>query len=188
MVADGVTEMKRPSVPLLGVLLTLIFRISAAEIPGGYVAVARIEQVPAEILYAIACAETGRRMSDGQIRAWPWALNVAGESRFYPSRAAAYRDLTRELSEQLSIDIGLGQINWYWHRHRLGTAWQALDPYFNLHSAARLLKEQFDACQCNDWWTAVERYHAPSDTESAPERRSRYRQAVRQCWRSQSAA
>lgn len=179
--------MRCPSPPPVALLLALSLEVSTAAIPSGYVAVARVEKVPAEILYAVACAETGQRMSDGEIRPWPWALNVAGESRFYPTREAAHRDLTRELAEHSSIDVGLGQISWHWHRSLLGTAWQALDPYFNLHTAARLLKDQFEACQCQDWWTAVERYHAPTDSESAVQRRARYRQAVQRCWQSQSA-
>jgi hypothetical protein len=154
---------------------------SRADVPSGYRSLAQAEGVPAEILYAVACAESGREMPDGEIRPWPWALNVGGESRFYSSRAAAYRDLTSELPTQSSIDIGLGQINWYWHRHRLVSAWLALDPYFNLRTTAQLLRAQFDRCRCNDWWIAVERYHAPSDSASADRRRVRYRERVIRC-------
>jgi hypothetical protein len=122
-------------------------------------------------------------MSGGKIRPWPWALNVAGEARFYSSRLAAFSDLTSELLTQSNIDIGLGQINWYWHRHRLLSAWLALDPYFNLRTAAQLLRAQFDGCRCNDWWIAVERYHAPSDSASAERRRTEYRERVQRCSR-----
>ena len=167
---------------MLVVLLFSICDLTAAGVPSGYVHVARSENVPADILYAVACVESGRRMPGGRILPWPWALNVAGESRFHPSRAAAYRDLMHELSVRSNIDIGLGQINWYWHRHRLVSAWVALDPYFNLKTAAHLLRAQFDRCQCNDWWAAVERYHAPSDSESADRRRARYRERAQGCW------
>jgi len=164
-------------------LWTVASTTGRAEIPSGYVSVAQREDVPADLLYALACAESGRRLSDGQIRPWPWALNVAGDSRFYPTRAAAYHDLTRELSKQFNVDIGLGQISWYWHQRRLISPWVALDPYFNLTLAARLLRTEFDHCDCNDWWTAVERYHAPSDSENADRRRARYRASVERCWR-----
>ena len=36
-----------------------------AAIPAGYAVVARSESVPADILYAVACAEAGRPMPDG---------------------------------------------------------------------------------------------------------------------------
>jgi hypothetical protein len=167
---------------VLFVLLVLISVSIAAQIPAGYVSVGRREDVPPDILYAVACAESGRRMPDGRIYPWPWVLNVAGESRFFPTRAAAYQNLIAQLSDHANVDIGLGQINWRWHRDRLFTPWSALDPYFNLRTMARLLRHQFDRCACGDWWTAVERYHAPTDSEPAGHRRARYRDRVQQCW------
>jgi hypothetical protein len=170
------------------VLLASLCFISAAlpaAIPAGYVDVAASENVPADVLYALACAESGRRMPDGRILPWPWALNVAGESRFHMSRRAAYRDLAQELSTQSNVDVGLGQISWHWHRQRLGSVWQALDPYFNLRTAARLLRAEFDRCRCDDWWVALERYHAPSDSERARQRRASYRERAWQCWSQQ---
>ncbi len=155
----------------------------AQAVPVGYDRIARSERVPSELLYALACAESGRLLADGTVRPWPWALNVRGESRYFASRLAAYRDLVRVLSTTSNVDIGLGQINWYWHRERLNDPWQALDPYFNLRSAARFLREQFEACACADWWIAIERYHAPSEVESAKARRAAYRRRVEQCWR-----
>jgi len=176
--------MKRVSPRAAALVLLFAAGWSRAEIPSAYVSIAQAQDVPAKILYAVACAESGREMSDGKIRPWPWALNVAGEARFYSSRFAAYSDLTSELPTQSNIDIGLGQINWYWHRHRLLSAWLALDPYFNLKTAAQLLRAQFDSCHCNDWWIAVERYHAPSDSVSAERRRAEYRERVQRCSRS----
>ena len=166
--------------------LALTLDVAEAAIPSGYVAVARAEHVPADILYAIACAESGRRMADGAIRPWPWTLNVGGVGRWYPNRAAAYESLLQAVGERPSIDIGLGQINWYWHRDRLVTPWRALDPYFNLQTTARLLRDQFKRCRCDDWWTAVERYHAPSDSSAARQRRARYREGVQRCWQANS--
>ncbi len=160
--------------------LALIVNRGTADIPSGYLAVARAEQVPADILYAVACAEAGRQMPDGRMRPWPWSLNVAvsrGTSKPEPRQA-----LTEVLAHSANVDIGLGQINWHWHRARFRDAWHALDPYGNLQAAARLLRELFDRCQCEDWWIAVEHYHAPSDTDGAEQRRSRYRKAVERCW------
>ena len=167
---------------LVGPMLMLACELFASDVPRGYVAVAHAHEVPPAILYALACAESGRRLSNGQIRPWPWALNIAGQSRYYATRAEAHQDLTAALSTNSNIDIGLGQINWSWHRARLETPWQALDPYFNLHRMAEIFREQFEACHCDDWWVAVERYHAPSDTPGAQARRLHYRENVHQCW------
>ena len=162
--------------------IALVFDPAGAAVPAGYVTIAQAEQVPAGILYAVACAEAGRQMPDGRLRPWPWSLNVAGESRYFDTRAAAHRALLEVLASSSNVDIGLGQINWYWHQDRFRDPWQALDPYENLRAAARFLRELFDRCQCGDWWIAVEHYHAPSNTSGAEQRRLRYRKAVEQCW------
>lgn len=154
----------------------------AADVPSGYVAVARAEQVPSDVLYAVACAESGYQLPNGQVRPWPWALNVDGASRFYATRADARRGLADALAQTQNVDIGLGQISWYWHARRFASPWQALDPYSNLRTAARLLRDQFERCECDNWWVAVERYHAPSETSGALERRARYRRNVERCW------
>lgn len=162
-------------------LFALAASAAVADVPAGYREVARVERVPPEILYAVACAESGRRANGASFKPWPWALNVGGEARFYPTRVAAYSDLRRELPRGVNIDIGLGQISWRWHATRLGSPWAALDPYFNLRTAARILREEFERCDCADWWIAVERYHAPSDAPQARERRARYRARVEHC-------
>ena len=167
---------------LIWSMLMFALELNASEVPEGYVVVAQAHAVPPELLYALACAESGRRLSNGKIRPWPWALNVAGQSRYYATRVEAHQGLTAALSATSNIDIGLGQINWYWHRARLETPWRALDPYLNLHTVAEIFREQFEACRCDDWWVAVERYHAPSNTPAARERRLHYRESVQQCW------
>lgn len=166
---------------LAAVALLLAVPAGQAAPPAGYAAVAEAEHVPADILYAVACAESGREMPDGETRPWPWTLNIAGEGHWFPTRIAAYETLKRALGNDASVDIGLGQINWHWHRVRLVTPWLALDPYFNLINAARLLRKQFEDCRCDDWWTAVGRYHAPAHTKQAGERRRQYEERVRRC-------
>jgi len=76
-----------------------------------------------------------------------------------------------------SIDIGPMQVNWRYHRERLGSPWQALDPYHNLRVGAGILKACFTARQ--DWWQSVGCYHAPEN----PRRADRYRRRVLAHWR-----
>lgn len=160
---------------------------SAAAVPSGYVAAAQAERVPPDILFAVACAESGRPMPDGRTLPWPWALNIRGKARFFSTQTAAQRALAAALARSTNVDIGLGQINWHWHGKRFTDPRQALDPSVNLRTTGRLLREQFDRCACDDWWLAVERYHAPSDTEGADQRRSRYRGNVLRCWKANAA-
>ncbi len=80
-------------------------------------------------------------------------MNVAGRGYFFDSRLAAWQALTAWLEQgEASIDIGLMQVNWRYHEERLGTPWQALDPYHNLRVGAGILQACYS--QRQDWWGA----------------------------------
>jgi soluble lytic murein transglycosylase-like protein len=155
--------------------------LAAAEppVPRGYRAVAEAYGVPSDVFYAVALAESGRRIATlAAIRPWPWTLNVAGDGRFYASRWAAVSALQGALAVgRTSVDVGLMQVNWRHHRAALGAADKALDPYRNLNIAAAILVACHRAHE--DWWAAVGCYHAPRN----PERAARYRDRVRAIWR-----
>lgn len=163
--------MPRRPVALLLALLTL--PAQAAEIPPGYQAVAREYGLPPAALYAVALTESGKRLSSGRVRPWPWTLNVAGEPKFYATRAEAFRALRISFAQGITrIDVGLMQVSWRHHQALLRDAWTALDPYYNLRLGAWLLISQWH--QSGNLWEAVGRYHAPA----APERAAAYRQRV----------
>ena len=104
-----------------------------------------------KVLYAVALTESGR---SGIGRPWPWTLNVGGRGYFFDSRQAAWKALMKWLrAGRRSIDIGLMQVNWRYHKDRLGTPWQALDSYHNLRVGAAILRECFHARR--DWWASV---------------------------------
>ena len=76
-----------------------------------------------------------------------------------------------------SMYKNLMQVNWRYHQDRLGTPWQALDPYYNLRVGAEILK----GCYRNerDWWASVGCYHAPAN----PHRANEYRRRVVSRWK-----
>jgi hypothetical protein len=146
-------------------------------VPEGYRSVANEFGIPHTILYAVALTESGRPFDAKGFQPWPWTLNVAGKGYYFSSRTAAWQALRQSLdSGKTSIDIGLMQINWRYHRSQLGSPWQALDPYHNLRVGARILNGCFQ--QKGDWWFGVGCYHAPND----PERADRYRRRVQSRW------
>jgi len=149
-----------------------------AEVPMGYRTVAAEYDVPFGVFYAVALTESGTQVdTNGSIRPWPWTLNVAGNGRFYPTRKAAADALAFLLgSGRESVDIGLMQVNWRYHRERLGSPQRALDPYHNLRVAAEILRDCHQSRQ--DWWEAVGCYHAPN----SPHRAARYRARVFEHW------
>ena len=116
---------------------------SDSSVPTGYQSVAAERGIPASVLYAVALTESGKQVDqpDGY-RPWPWTLNVAGRGYYFTSRLDAWRALTGWLEAgKRSIDIGLMQVNWRYHQDRLGTPWQALEPYHNLRVGAGILHD-----------------------------------------------
>ncbi len=170
----------RPSVLLL-VLLAPGLALQApahASVPVGYQQVADAYDLPPEVLYAVALTESARQVdSTGNVRPWPWTLNVQGRGHFFDSRQEAEAALQEHFDAgRRSIDIGLMQVNWRYHRQRLGSPQLALDPYHNLRVAAEILHHCHQSRQ--DWWAAVGCYHAPN----SPQRADRYRARVRAHW------
>ena len=163
---------------VLGGLLAASSGWGAEPVPDGYRAVAARHGIPERLFYAVALAESGYRVdSSGAARPWPWTLNVAGSGAFYPSRAAALTALREALAQgRTSVDVGLMQVNWKYHRERLAPVEAALDPYRNLDIGAGILLDCYRSAGA--WWAAVGCYHAPNE----PGRAAAYRARVRALW------
>lgn len=150
--------------------------LARESIPSAYRQIARQHGIPADVFYAVALTESGKR--DGtRPRPWPWTLNIAGEGQYFPSRLDAWRALDTTLRDgEDRVDIGLMQINWRYHETLLKSSWLALDPYRNLQLAADILIACYRARR--DWWASVGCYHAPADAVRA----RRYRERVVAHW------
>lgn len=149
---------------------------SAGDIPPAYIATARLYHIPPPVLYAVGMVESRRPSFAGNLP-WPWTLNVEGTAEFYPSRREAWFALQKHIKQKRLVDIGLMQVNWHWHKERLGTPWKALDPHFNLTTGARILREQYDAS--GDWMIAAGRYHAPRNATRAQQYRERVERVLK---------
>ena len=163
------------------VLTSLIFPRagwSDESVPVGYRTIAAKRGIPYTVLYAVALTESGKQVRPTDVyRPWPWTLNIGGRGYFFESRLAAWQAVTASIQAgQRSIDIGLMKVNWRYHQKRLGTPWQALDPYHNLRVGADILQECHTTQQ--DWWASVGCYHAPAN----PQRADRYRRRVVSRW------
>ena len=154
--------------------------VAAGEfVPAVYSSAAHAHGVPADIFYVVALTESGKIVDRFRTRRpWPWTLNVGGTGYFYASREDAHRALLHFLDQgKRSIDIGLMQVNWRWHRDKLGDPWQALDPDHNLQVGARILGRCYRGRRGR--WEAVGCYHAPNTPSVA----SRYSKKVAAHWR-----
>lgn len=148
--------------------------LDAQELPPpAYQLAAAHAQVPSELLYAIALQESGHNFS-GRIVPWPWTLNVAGQPRRYATRREACIDLRHVLqaTPATRVDVGLGQLNVGYQRHRVRQPCELLEPYRNLRLTAVILREHYDPEL--GWLIAAGRYHRPAGGTPA----MRYRQSV----------
>ena len=123
-------------------------------------------EVPAVVLYAVACAESAKRgTTEEGNRPWPWTLTIAGERRHYPTREAAQAALDHFLELGISnIGVGLMQVNWRRFQDFLGDPSRALDPVSNLRIGAGILRNQWN--QEEDLWLAIGHYHSVSPTDA----------------------
>ncbi|AZF53202.1 lytic transglycosylase [Pseudomonas sp. R4-34-07] len=148
--------------------------LTARELPPpAYQLAAAQAQVPPNLLYAVALQESGRAMN-GRLVPWPWTLNVAGKSRRYGTRREACADLREvlQVTPATRVDVGLGQLNAGYQRHRVRQPCELLEPYRNLRLAATILREQYNPNQ--SWLMAAGRYHRPAGGAPA----ARYRQRI----------
>ena len=156
-----------PVIPSVVCLLFWSAVVCAQSVPTGYQQVASEYDLPPALLYAVALTESGQSsLSEGRYRPWPWALNISGEGHYFSTRQEAWQALQAALvSGNSSVDIGLMQINWRYHRPALGSAWQALDPYHNLRVAAAILHDCYVVH--TNWMQSAGCYHAPNDSARA---------------------
>ncbi len=152
--------------------------LSSVAVPPAFQRVAAQTGVPAEVLYSIAQTESGMSLNGYGFGPWPWTLNVAGKPERFDTEREAVARLEALLNEGVTnIDIGLMQVNWWYHRHRFAGPKEALDAYRNLEVGARILRELWDAEQ--DLWRAIGSYHAGEMASDAGRQRAEsYRQRV----------
>jgi len=161
-------------------LMQSVATVALENVPVAYLIVAKSHQVPVDILYAVALAESGMPYQ-GEQMPWPWALNIDGRSVFCESQQDAVHRVAQAIRQEQSVDIGLMQINWRWHRQRFTSVDESLVPIKNLSAGATILYEQFE--QTDDWWEAVGRYHDPGQDAESLKSAQRYRERVKQHWR-----
>lgn len=162
---------------IVGCLLLTISVGQADTVPPGYQQIAKLYQIPASVLYAVALTESGKTIQASVFRPWPWTLNVAGQPKRFKTFQAACAEILHQLRHgRQSIDIGLMQLNWRWHRQRLKHPCQALKPYTNLHHGAALLKTAYAVK--HDWPDATGYYHSPGQNPRQQQRAKAYAQRV----------
>ncbi|MGL4667512.1 MAG: transglycosylase SLT domain-containing protein [Saezia sp.] len=164
------------AIAAMAVLFSFSFEAQAQQLPPpAYQLAADQIGVPSEVLYALALTESGFKVDETKVRPWPWTLNVAGQSHYFKTKedACTFLNKTLQTTSAKRVDVGLGQVNYGYHGHRVDSACALLDPYLNLEIAAQILKEQRRSGE-EDWLLAIGRYHSPAGGQRA----SNYRGVV----------
>ncbi|WP_082769335.1 MULTISPECIES: transglycosylase SLT domain-containing protein [Methylomonas] len=119
------------------------------------------------ILYAVALVESANSDDYATITPWPWALNKSGKSIISTTKQEAQHVLLKTLTEgNRHIDIGLMQINLYWHGHKVDKPEQLLNPVTNLEIGANILAEAIQSSPTN-LELGIGRYHSWQSAQSA---------------------
>jgi hypothetical protein len=128
------------------------------------------DDVPKDLLAAIAVTESGRKHPDHPARvAWPWTVNAEGRGRHFATKAEAIawvRDLQRR--DVNSIDVGCMQVNLRYHPDAFASLEEAFDPRSNVAYAASFLAQLQE--ETGSWMMAAGRYHSATPALSAPYR------------------
>ncbi|EKN4037894.1 transglycosylase SLT domain-containing protein [Yersinia enterocolitica] len=156
--------------PILLMLLTSCMPISAKElqqIPVDYHEIAAEAQVPVELLYSLALAESSRRFKGGE-HPWPWTINVAGKGYRYNTREEAWQALIQFVRKAplKRIDVGITQVNLGWNGHLFPSFYDAFDPSTNLRVAAHILRSCYET-SFGSWIKAAGCYHHPAGGKHA---------------------
>lgn len=134
---------------------------------------AKKTNIPAEKIYSIALNESGMKWADNMSRPWPWTINSpsTGPMRF-KTKEEAYRKIKSLIDQgQYNIDIGMMQVNLYWHWEKINNV-DILEPSVNLLVAAEILKQAMHDAQ-GDVGKAIGIYHTGS--AGPQDRRDNYR-------------
>ena len=132
-------------------------------------------KIPNKLLEAISLTETGRTVR-GKYVAWPWSLNILGESFFFNN----YKDLLNTLKKKIqlhkNVDIGCMQISYKYHNKKFDNIEEIIDPKKNIEWAAIYLKKLFN--KHKSWNKAIAKYHS-----SNPKRMQNYLDKVHKNWK-----
>ena len=102
------------------------------------------------MLQSIASVESGNK---------PYALNISGRTIFANSKEEAV-EIVRLYQERgvTNIDLGLAQINLYWHGKHFSSISEMLEPKYNIEYAAKFLSQLYQ--RHGSWNKAVRYYHS----------------------------
>lgn len=155
---------------LILMLITPVNNACAADIEGSvFGKVGRIYRVDPYLIYAVALQESNRKSErKNYIKPHPYTLNCKGKSYYFSDYESAEKKLKELLKKGQSVDVGLMQINTFWHRDKIpeGREEILLDPLANVALGATILKKSLKSSE--NPCLAVGHYHSWNDNLASP--------------------
>ncbi|CAO5675310.1 MAG: hypothetical protein NEHIOOID_00507 [Holosporales bacterium] len=114
--------------------------------------------IPSKLLHAIALTESGIKVPEKGMVAWPWSINVHGKGFAFQTKQQAIQ--AAQFLKRAGIDnfdVGCMQINMLHHPDAFATLEDAFDPEKNVTYAAHFLKSLHS--RHNNWEKAYGDYH-----------------------------
>ena len=112
--------------------------------------------VPVNLLLQVAKVESGYGPHKTP---WPWAIQVQGKSYYFKTQSAANLYIKQLLSLGIeNFDVGCFQVNWRWHKDKVRTPQELLNPIKNTLIASQYLGDL--KTQHYSWLKAVAYYHS----------------------------
>lgn len=140
---------------IINILVVIIFSFSqnivfAQDLSELISTVEKEYNIPSGLLKAIAEVESEMKV---------YAVNLGGKAFIAKSKAEASKNIRSYLRKgHTNIDIGVMQINWYWHKRHFSSLDEMLTPKNNVEYAGKLLTDLY--LQHGDWQKAVRLYHS----------------------------
>tara|TARA_A100001011_G_C14236573_1_gene811284 strand:- start:493 stop:1392 length:900 start_codon:yes stop_codon:yes gene_type:complete len=115
--------------------------------------------LPKHLLSSISRVEAGRKLSSGEVKGWPWAINHAGKGLYFETKKGALKYLKNAVNNgSKNIDVGCMQLNYRWHKGAFSSLEEMFDPEKNVQYAAEFVKELFD--RHKNWEDVIKHYHS----------------------------
>ncbi len=138
--------------------------------------------IPFGYLHAITFRETGKTLRGGKkFYPHPWTISLnlpnGNKSFYFDTRQEAERKFKSLLAQGYeNMDVGCGQLNYFWHIKGKMPINKVFSPEYNLSYAANYLVTLHN--QNKSWKEAIGKYHS-----STPEKKKSYLAGVMTMWK-----
>jgi len=117
-------------------------------------------KIPVNVIRKLILHES-KSVFNNKVQPWPWVLNVNGNPHYFNTQQKAIKAALVFVGNKSNVvDIGFGQVNWKYHKHRFdGDVRKTLDPRVNLSVVCEILSEALVDKRVLNWVDMVAYYH-----------------------------